>query len=101
MQSGSLLKRLPDLSAGDYAEFESIWSRLTAPGEGRLQPGEAVRVNLEAKFREDPYDDVNWDQVEEAQMRARLDTIPNGFWATLRGSGLAGTLCFDVLRLDA
>lgn len=108
--------RLPSLSAADWGEFDAIWARLVtgrAEGdkateggnatEGELREGEAVRVDLAGAFRRDPSspeEDVNWAQVEEAQMRARLDSLPDGYWASLRGSGLAATLYFDILRLE-
>jgi len=97
------MQRLDALTAQNHTEFDAILTRLTAE-EGGLNPGECVRIDLEGAFRADPHapnEDVNWDQVEEAQMRARLEGLPDGYWATLRGSGCADTLYFDVLRLDA
>jgi len=82
--------------------------------EPQLRCGESAHIYLQGMFWPD-VEDWHWNFIEEAQMDARLEEVPPGWWATLRWVSRpgdndearrlnmdkeAGCYYFDVLRMN-
>jgi hypothetical protein len=64
-------------------EFDVWWALVIE----KLKVGETIKILLGGDFYLDESDrDMDWELVEEVQMKIRLDSLPDGYWAALRGS---------------
>jgi hypothetical protein len=85
------------MTAKSLADFEHWWSSALAT----LKVGKSMKVILGDGFTENlvrDHREIDWEYVEEVQMMIRLEKLPEGYWACLRGKAVPGELYVGLHR---